>query len=402
MITSNNGTPQSPAAPASSSNGVHPGTLSGRAILANLLAPKEQPVSTAIDSSNPPPAQGDPENPHQPTAAEEPGQENILTSEDGTATEALAEAPEGAEAEATGAAGISQKFNEVLGGLNEDAQRHLLKMVEGVAKGEVNLGELTRNFKFSEKENHELNRLRKEVEALRGQRTEAANGPVPMAPVHSSVAGVKSEADAAKVQQFYKELKRWCGRNPQGGTFQTSVGGQAVQVEAEQVNQYQDLAEDVLDTHLPQQVAQLRAAGEFTQRQQAARELTRKNFPVLEDDENPDTQMARQIMRDPGLANQVEADYIALCVARGHRELQTELARRAQGASPSGKTSNGKATVAVPGKVPVGKPHSGPNGSVAAAPRVNQQQSVQTALKIARETGSRVGLANVLSSMRSA
>jgi hypothetical protein len=107
--------------------------------------------------------------------------------------------------------------------------------------------------------------------------------------------------------------------------------------------------------------------------------------------------MAKQLLNDPRFANEVEADYLALAMATGHRVLQAQLAKSKTGTNgaANGANGNGVQGTARPtaNGIPKGKPAGAPS---AAAPRANGHTNGKALLERARREGTPDALAALI------
>lgn len=92
---------------------------------------------------------------------------------------------------------------------------------------------------------------------------------------------------------------------------------------------------------LPKRARELTQQAQFNQAKAEAHAKIVADFPYLNDPENADTKQAQQFLKtEPILNSYPHAEYLALALARGHRELQAEAAARKAG------KAGGKATAA--------------------------------------------------------
>ena len=338
--------PKPASAPNGGQNGASgiPAGILNRSDLANVLA--QMDGETAADDNDPSTGAADatPE-----VAADESPTADNPDNTDLPETEPAAEGenPETAEAEDDD---LSQsqdsELNEALKGLNADARKHLIEAAQAVQNGETTLGQLKRQLKLGRQENEELQQLREKVKALESQ------PPVTSAPpnIPPTVAKLKTVEEVEQRQETaessIRAIEDFLEENPSGGMV-----GDKEFTRQELIARKRALQDEL--KVLPKWSAQIVAKQQFSQQQAEARKQIVKDFPVLNDPEHPDTKMAREFLKNPLVQSNVAADYMALALARGHRELQAELVKRKAG------TLTAKPAAKPAGAVPVGKPHAG-------------------------------------------
>ncbi len=320
-----------------------PAGVLNRAMFADVIAARDAKPDPDQTTSPTPAPNADPEAlVKNPPPQAEPANENLTEEEK---AEAAAKAEAEAKADETDLSQTEDKaLNEALAGLNDDGKKHLFEMVKAVETGEISLGELKRNWKLGRKENEELVKLRTENEQLRQAPptvTTAANLPPTVAKL-KSVEEVEARRDLC--EQSIDALEDFLEKNPQGG----AIGEQ--EFTREQIIDRKRAFRDELKV-LPKQAQAIQQRQQHAQVQSENRKQVETDFPVLKDPENPVTKLAREFLKDPSIQRLAAPDYTALALARGHTELQKELASKVAGkvaAKPVART----------GTVPAGKPHS--------------------------------------------
>lgn len=349
--------PKPAAAPNGGQNGASgiPAGILNRSDLANVLA--QMDGEPAADDNDP--STGVANTAPEVAADESPTADNPDNT-DLPEAEPVAEGENPEPAEAGESEDLSQsddsELNEALKGLNADARKHLIEMAQAVEKGETTLGQLKRQLKLGRQENEELQQLREKVKTLESQ------PPVTSAPpnIPTTVAKLKTVEEVEQRQETaessIRAIEDFLEENPSGGMI-----GDREFTRPELIARKRALQDEL--KVLPKWSAQIVQRQQFSQQQAEARKQIVKDFPVLNDPENPDTKMAREFLKNPLVQSHVAADYMALALARGHRELQAELVKR------KATTLTAKPAAKPAGAVPVGKPHAG--GTAPARTKVN-------------------------------
>lgn len=369
MNDANNASPTSPTpSNAGSPNGASP-QPSGPVTLDVL--------SQALAAVNPPEHPSNEDSPPTPTTAANPA-----AATDPGATLPEEQPLEGNEPPAAGE-DLSQLDEQQQGdpfaGLEPDVRAKAIELAKELQAQGLSVGEVKRIGKLLHDKGEMESRLGQQIEALNakieelqaGGQAAEANPAIPMPP---KVAALKNPAEIERRELHLQSVLDFCEDNPDGG----EINGQSFT--AEDVKSIRRDARTEL-RWLPKRGQQLQQAQQFQQVQQQAREQTVKDFPALQDPENPDTKLARQLVStDPQLAGRPNADYLALALATGHRLLQADLAKRkapANGTKPAG----GQRT----------RPVASSGG--AAVPRANgQAQNVAQLIKTAKERPSPAAL----------
>lgn len=303
----------------------------GLSALAEAVTQLETPAAPESSAPTPPPAEGDPEVPaDSPTPPETPG-ENLSpeetkpqpgSDEPGSATETDLSQPEPA--------------GDDLAGLDADTKARVLEIAKALKAGDLKPGELPKIAKLVGQKHEQTEQLTQKIETLEKQIEELRQAP-PVAsetatplPIHPKVAALKNEAEIERKEAELTNLIRDCEDFPDGVPADRTPNGR--EISAEQVKQTKRDAEDQLKA-LPKQQRVLQQRAQLQQAQRAHREQVLKDFPVLNDPQNPTTQLARKLMADPQIARQPNADYLALALATGHQALEAEKAKRNQPAA---------------------------------------------------------------------
>lgn len=349
-----------------------------RSVLASALERMDEPES---DPTNLPPQLPGPERAEPATATEVPAQ--TASAEDLTAPETPSAESE-PETPATGAPNENPTSQpDEISQLPQDVRALVTEMAREIASGKTTIGELKRGHKLAREFQSKMEAMQEQIEQLKAQPQPAADPePTDLNPITN----VKDGATLRKVKRETHELLEFAEENPEGGTFQGK------EFDAAQVRDLRRQARRALDIWIPERAEQLARSTAIRQQQTQARQLTVQDFPYLNDGEHQDTKVARQLLAaEPALAGRVNADYLALCIARGNRELQSDLAKRKAGGLPANSSApiNGNGRPAAP----KGRMVTPAGGS--AAPRITAQQSVAQAVQRAKKEGSREALANV-------
>ena len=339
--------PKPATAPHGGQNGDvrHPVGALDRAMFADIVAQRDREPEPVTKISPKAEAEEAPETVvADPPATDEPANENLTE-----------EKPEGEgdepKSEDAGETDLSQsddkELNEALQGLNADAKESLMEVAKAIANGETTIGQVKRQMKLGRQENEELQRLREENEQLK------ANPPTATVSreLPPTVAKLKTVEEVESRSQVCEEsidaLEDFLEKNPQGG----EIGGK--EWTREQLIDRKRAFRDELKV-LPKQQQIIQQQAQFTKVKTEAAAQIRKDFPVLNDPDNPDTKASRALLKTDPIINQYpNADYLALALARGHRELQAELTARKAGTAARTVQRPGAKT----GTVPAAKPH---------------------------------------------
>ena len=321
-------------------------------MFAKVVAMRDrEPEPVAPQASPEPQAEPGTDDPAQTPSVEEPDPNLTEPKPEAGGDEPKTEGADGTDLSQT----EDKTFKEALAGLNEDAKASLIEVAQAIAKGETTLGEVKRRMKLGRQENEELTQLRQEVERLKTAPPAVKSA----APIPETVLKLKTleevEARSELADTSIRAIEDFLEENPSGGVI-----GDKEFTRAELI-QRKRLFQDELKA-LPKQAQALQQRDQFNQVKTEARKQILADFPVLNDPENPDTKAAQSLLKSDPVINQYpNADYLALALARGHRELQAELAAR-KGGKPAAKPAAKPAGVVAPGK-----PHQG-----AAAPARSQ------------------------------
>lgn len=252
-----------------------------------------------------------------------------------------------------------------LAALPDDVRAELLAMAKDVADGKTSFGELKRGHKLTEKFAAQLAELKAKLETR-----EPATAEPPASSLPQEVKAQRTLAELKRYEDSVQEAFDFCVDNPEGGTFRGR------EYSPEEVKQAKTALRSQLRA-IPQRAQQIQQAEQVRQQRAQASSAFAKDFPAWNDPENADARLARQLLQDPRFESDVNADYIAFAIARGHRELQAELAARKNG-KPATKpaATNG---------VPRGKPAVAP---AAAAPRPGTVNVKQVLAKARSERSS--------------
>ena len=347
--------PKTAIAPQGSQNGdvKLPAGALDRAMFATFVEQREREPEPETKVSPTAEAKDAPEQPEQPTEQEEPAKETLPEDE----PKAEGDEPKTEEADETDLSQTDdKKLAEALKGINADGRKHLLEMVKAVESGETTLGQLKRQLKLGRAENEELQNLRKEVEQLKSNppvASEAKDIPPTVAKLKTAA---EVEARSELAETSIRAIEDFLEENPQGGAI-----GEKEFTRAELIARKRAFQDEL--KVLPKQAQAIQQQAQFEKTKVEVRAKTVQDFPVLQDPEHPDTKTAQQFIKaNPFMGLFPNQDYLALALARGHRELQTELAARTKGKA-------GQRPVAKPtGTVPAGKPHSAGTAPARTAP----------------------------------
>jgi hypothetical protein len=329
-------------------------------MFAEIVQQRDQPPSEKTKSPKPGAEPGT-EAPAEQPQPEETVQENL------EAENPEPETTENPEPEASEETDLSQPpqtgnaaLDAVLKDLNPDAVKHFVEIANAVQSGETSIGQVKRQFKLGKEENAELAKLREENERLKAQPPAATAGQLP-----DSVAKLKTAAEVdareAQAQDSIDAIENFLEENPQGG----DIGNGQTFTRQQLVERKRALQQEL--RALPQQRKALEQSAQFERQQAEVTTATRRDFPQLNDPENPDTKLASDLVKGTPLLNAFpNRDYLALALAVGHRTLQADLNRRKAG--PAGKPVQTQR----PGTVPAKKPHT-------AAPAAAKPASVPAA-----------------------
>jgi hypothetical protein len=352
-----------------------------RALFSNVVAQREAEQAGTL-TSPPLAAKADPETPDQ-TADQEPSGKD-LQPETAPSDETPADAGTDSEDEQQNVLSQTEdtELTEALTGLNADARRKLIEIAKSVKSGDETIGGVKRIHKLTS-ELEELRAKVTEMEQVSTRDTAPEKGPLPKA-IESLKTLKEVEARSRTAEENAEAIQDFLDANPGSADTTYTINGQEFtrqQLIAQRAQWRSELKA------LPKRAEQLTQAQQFQQQRQAVTEQIRRDYPVLNDGEHPETQAVRQMIRDPKFADVPNAEYLALALLRGHTSLQAETAARRKGVT---------STPAKPaGKVPVGKPHTPSTG---AASRVKEAgPSVDSVLDRVKKDGSRRSFAELLS-----
>lgn len=356
-----------------------------RALFSQVVAQREGEEADN-ETSTVPAAQADPADSDSTADQDATGQD--LSPEQTSTEEAAAEA-ESTEGNEVETEVLSQtddaELTEALTGLDESARRKLIEIAKAVKAGEETIGGVKRIHKLTS----EVEELRAKVAELQ-QTSETTASAVTPADLPKSVAELKTikdvEARARIAEENADAIQDFLDANPGSADTIYDIKGKEFtrQQLIEQRSQYRAELKA-----LPKRADQLIKAQEFQQTRQAATAAIRRDYPMLNDPEHPETKAVRDLMRDPKFSDVPNAEYLALAMITGNRVLQAELSNR------KGKLPAGKPVVVKPqGRVPSGKPHSSVGG---VPPRVKGDGvSVDSAISQLKKDGSRNSFAALL------
>jgi len=384
-----------------------------------MLAQGDPVTSPAPEGSPTPGAQPDPETVPSPAPETEPGQET-LPAETPPEPPDPSEGGEGAgtgEPETVLPESDNAELTQALAGLSPTERQKALELVKALPPGEIpRIAKLVSKVHTAEQT---IEAQAKRIEELetKGETPPTATG---ASPLPTNVAKLKSLAEVNSrldvVEGNANALQDFLDANPgDKNTVYDLTSGEAVQAEPDGkrfatrqqiVDQKAALRAEA--KALPKRAQEITRQAQFNQAKTEARAKIVADFPYLSDPENPDTKAAQQLLKsDPVLNSYAHGDYLALALARGHRELQAEAAARkgnghgkingngngnGNGKTPFGTPATGASQLR--GKVPLGKPHA-PAG--VAPPRAADGANVKTALEAHGKNGSRSSLAEVIS-----
>lgn len=354
-------TPRTAPAPNSGKNGEakSSATILDRALFAEVVEQRDREPEAEEQESPEAAAKTAPENAENPPEHEDPENEN-LTEESTEAEDQEAEAEEADETDLSQSG--DKEIDEALKGLNADAKKHLLEMVEAVSKGETSLGQLKRQLKLGRAENEELTRLRTENEQLRSAPATIVAGKDIPANVAKLKTAQEVEARTQQCESAIDAIEDFLDANPTGGTI--GEGENAKEFTREQLLERKRAMRDELKA-LPKHGATLQQQAQLQANREAVRAEVVKDYPYLKDPENADTKTYQHLLKErPEFKQFPNGDYLALCMARGHRELQAEKTARTKGGTAA-RPGATRPVVKTAGTVPAGKPHAAGGGAPA-------------------------------------
>jgi hypothetical protein len=256
--------------------------------------------------------------------------------------------------------------------LSPAEQTHLANMLKKLTAGEASWDDLKRVPKLKNQIEQLKQEFQSQIEALKSERAaEAQTLQTLPAQVPETVAKLKTaeeiEARLELAHSNAEALQDYLDANPGDAETRYQVGDQ--EFTRKQLIEKRAAWRGELRA-LPRRLSEINARAQFQQARHKAEADIRRDFPILNDEENPDTKMALKLAKDPRFAGDVAGDYMALALATGHRMLQAELtARKAKG--------NGGSRPA--GKVPLGKP--GMTGAGGAPARTSSPPNASELLK---------------------
>jgi hypothetical protein len=265
--------PAAPTAPAETASG---GDLGGNVSIAEYARRKAEQAKAT--KAKPVKRQTEAVVQKQPDAAPAGSEKSEVLSQEaeGESGEAdavsEAEAPEAAEETATEEPADDSD-------IPEDAPEWVPKRIARFTRQKV---ELEKRLAEADGERQQL---RGEVERLKS--SGAGDPPLPVVVDHNDPAsGITNETQLEQTYNQARWLKRWCERNPDGGTLEVANGKGGIdarEFSAEQVRSMREAAEDDIEQHLPRRREYLRT--ERSMAQEAIKEhpwLTDKASPRLE------------------------------------------------------------------------------------------------------------------------
>lgn len=325
-----------PPAPTSGSNGVGQPAADPRAVLDAMVAQRELPTATDTQDSPTADAQSAPEQVPAAAAEGEAG-ENTSPPQNEPEVEGDNSAPE-----TTDEAGASPGENAE----ESDAKKP--------TKGEQRRIDQLTAQKYQALERAEKAEARaKELEAKLEEATSVAPSAASAASLPESVSKLKTVAEVesrlAQVESDADALTDFLDGNPGEADTAYTIGDKQF-TRAQLIQRRAALRAEA--RALPQQREHLVTSAQFSaQRKQVSAAMV-KEFPVLQDTENPVTKTWHELRKLPQFQREVNGDELAYLLARGHAAVQAERAAKTKSAAPAAKPT---------GKVPVGKPHAAGN-----------------------------------------
>lgn len=212
--------------------------------------------------------------------------------------------------------------------------------------------------------------LQNQVEAMRAELAQAKGvnqplaqsapePPLPVVVVKDDPAGhLVNEGQIDQAFDQARELRRWCMRNPEGGTFQVADGKGGVterEFNAQQVTALREAAEDDIEKHLPRRREYLRQERTFTTD-------AVKAHPWLTDPKSPRVGIVRQLLADyPQIRLRPDWAQAAAIFARGLEVVQREQSEAVRAVTPP-RPKPGPPPPKIPGPSPTAPRKQGPTG----------------------------------------
>lgn len=354
-----------------------------------MLAQDAPETPTATESASTEAAQASPETEAAPPAAEDAGQ-TTLPADEQPQPEGETEGDGGSEDGVLSNKTDNAELAQAIAGLSPTERKSALELVKALQPGEIpRIAKLVSQRHAAEQT---IEAQQRQIEELQARVETGSAAATPEAAMPSTVAALKTVADVEARRQLAEAnaeaLQDFLDANPGDAGTSYTIDGREV-TRQELIEKRKVWREEL--KALPRKAAQLQTHAQLNQARTAARAQLAADFPEFNDPENPDVKVAAQLVKGPKFADEVNADYLALAMARGHRELQAELAARKAGKNGSAFTKPAARQVA-PGKVPPGKPHA-PSGGAPAAVR---GAGVKAALETHGKNGSRNSLAEVI------
>jgi hypothetical protein len=201
--------------------------------------------------------------------------------------------------------------------------------------------------------------IRAELDQLKGGKAQPqpSESPLPVVVAKDDPAGhFTNEAQIDQAFDQAREVRRWCMRNPEGGTFQVSDGKGGVterEFSAQQVMALREAAEDDIEKHLPRRKNYLR-------QERALTIEALQQHPWLTDTKSPRLGLVRQLLTDyPEIRLRPDWARASAIFVRGLELVQHEQAEAAKAVNPP-KPKPGPPPPKIPGPSPTAPRKQGP------------------------------------------
>jgi len=375
--------------------------------LLQMMTPPDAAATSATNRSATAAAQATPETPVYSAENEDAGQNNLSAEEptpgaadDATPNETSAETESQSDTEnnAENGNGDGAGLPPEIAALPDGERSKLLTQLAEAIKNGESVNSLLRGHKYATKLEAQLEELTAKVEQLQGEESRGLRVESQPTALPETVAKLRTPAEVtARIQKVESEaeaLQDFLDANP-GDAGTVHQIGERQMTRQELINWRASLRAEL--KALPQRAQQIAQATEFQQKRKAVAQKVAADFPQVRDPENPDAVLARQLLSKPQFAGEVEAEYLALAMATGHRILQAQLAQKKNGTNghaAANGTARGDARPTTNGNgIQKGKPAGAPS---AAAPRSNGHTNGKALLERARRERSTDALAALI------
>lgn len=381
--------PDSPLAPSGGQNGggTPQEAADPRAVLRAMVAQREDAPAPETNSSQPAAAEATPEDSTEQVTTEENAGETDLTSPE--TAESQDETPAENEVESGDEASDDSESENAAAPqewqrLSETERKSALELAKQLKPGEIpRIAKLVAQKHQAEQT---IESLHQQLEELQAKASEAPAAASNATPLPETVAKLKTVQEVQgrleKVQADVDALTDFLDARPGDLDTEYQVGEQTF-TRQQLIDRRAALRAEA--KALPKRGEQIAQAIQFDAARKEASRKTLTEFPQLSDPDHPDTKVARQLLKLPQFANEVNGEYLALAFAVGDRQLKEDAAKRKGGAAKPVATKP-------KGSVPLGKPHSanGSSGTKAAG------QTIAAAMKRVQTEKSRDSFANLL------